>query len=340
MALVAEAPGYIQVFSDGSVKRFAPDIIAPSVNPTHGFMSKDVVIDSSKPITGRVFVPENISSKNAVPVLVYFHGGGFSIGSTTWSGYHYFLGGLSVTCKCVILSVDYRLAPEYKLPIAYEDCYSSLAWLCNAVSHEPWLQKADLSRVFLSGDSAGGNIAHHVAVKAIRDKACPIRVKGILPVHPYFGSEKRTKLEQETGDVGEVAMNDFFWGLSLPEGSNRDFYGCNFENGDLSKDEWARFPAVVVYVGGLDFLKERGVMYVEFLQKRIKGVKLVEAEEDTHVYHIFYPDSDASHLLQGLMNTKKQHKHKTNRGDYTTALAVDSTNLKRHRLGLDIYDYQ
>lgn len=302
MALVAEAPGYIQVFSDGSVKRFAPEIIPPSINPTHGFMSKDVVIDSSKPITARMFVPENLLSETALPVLVYFHGGGFSIGSTTWIGYHYFLGGLSVTGKCIVLSVDYRLAPEYKLPIAYEDCYSSLAWLCHAVSHEPWLQKADLSRVFLSGDSAGGNIAHHVAVKAIRDKACRVRVKGILPVHPYFGSEKRTKLEQETGDVGEVAMNDFFWGLSLPKGSDRDYYGCNIDNADLSKDEWSRFPAVVVYVGGLDFLKERGVMYAEFLQKRVKGVKLVEAKGDTHVYHIFHPDSDASRLLQKQMS--------------------------------------
>lgn len=59
---------------------------------------------------------------------------------------------------------------------------------------------------------------------------------------------------------------------------------------------------MLVYVGGLDFLKERGVMYAEFLKKRVKGVKLVEAKGDTHVYHIFHPDSDASRLLQKQMS--------------------------------------
>lgn len=303
MSIVAEAPGYIQVFSDGSVKRFAPEIAPPSIESSNGYMSKDVVIDSSKPITARIFLPENQTSTNALPVVVYFHGGGFSIGSTTWLGYHYFLGNLSSVCKSIVLSVDYRLAPEYKLPIAYEDCYSSLAWLSYAVKHEQWLQRADLSRVFLSGDSAGGNIAHQVAIRAIRDKTCQVRIKGFLPIHPYFGSEERTKLEADNGEAVEVAMNDMFWKLSLPEGSNRNYYGCNFEKTDLSKDEWDQFPAVVVYVAELDFLKERGVMYAEYLQKKmVKGVKLVEAAGESHVYHIFHPESEATYLLQKQMN--------------------------------------
>lgn len=305
MSLVAEAPGYLQVYSDGSVKRFAPEIVPASLESTNGYTSKDVIIDSSKPITGRLFLPNiaSIGSSSKFPVIVYFHGGGFCIGSTTWSGYHHFLGDLSVASQSIVLSVDYRLAPENRLPIAYEDCHSSLDWLVRQVGSEQWLEQADLSCLFLSGDSAGGNIVHHVATKAIQNNSChTIKIKGLLPIHPYFGSEQRTEKEKAEEAAEEVSSNDMFWRLSIPEGLNRDYYGCNFEKAELSAVELSQFPAVVVFVAGLDFLKERGVMYAEFLRKKgVKMVRLVETEGESHVFHVFYPKSEATRLLQQQM---------------------------------------
>ncbi|KAL3330146.1 hypothetical protein AABB24_034151 [Solanum stoloniferum] len=200
MSIVAEAPGYIQVFSDSSVKRFEPEIATASIEPSNDYMSKDVVIDSSKPIFGRMYLPES-SVHQHFPVLAYFHGGGFCIGSTTWLGYHVFLGDLSASSKSIILSVDYRLAPENRLPIAYEDCYSALEWLIKNIEFEPWLKRADLSQLFLSGDSAGWNIVHQVAIRAITNEVFRGRLKGLLPIHPYFGSEKRTELEMDNGSA-------------------------------------------------------------------------------------------------------------------------------------------
>lgn len=305
MSLVAEAPGYLQVYSDGSVKRFAPEIVPASLESTNGYTSKDVIIDSSKPITGRLFLPNiaSIGSSSKFPVIVYFHGGGFCIGSTTWSGYHHFLGDLSVASQSIVLSVDYRLAPENRLPIAYEDCSSSLDWLVRQVGSEQWLEQADLSCLFLSGDSAGGNIVHHVATKAIQNNSChTIKIKGLLPIHPYFGSEQRTEKEKAEEAAEEVSSNDMFWRLSIPEGLNRDYYGCNFETAELSAVELSQFPAVVVFVAGLDFLKERGVMYAEFLRKKgVKMVRLVETEGESHVFHVFYPESEATRSLQQQM---------------------------------------
>ncbi|KAL0311782.1 UNVERIFIED_CONTAM: SPX domain-containing protein 2 [Sesamum radiatum] len=192
------------------------------------YNSKDLIIHPSKPITARVFLPTDATttsdSLSQLPLLVYFHGGGFCIGSTTWLGYHVFLGNLSATAKTIVFSVDYRLAPENKLPIAYEDCYSALEWLSS--SSEPWLRQADLSSVFLSGDSAGGNIAHQVAIKAIKANILNIRIKGLVPIHPFFGSETRTELELADSSADAVAMNDMFWKLSLPDGCDRDFYGA------------------------------------------------------------------------------------------------------------------
>ncbi|KAI3468029.1 hypothetical protein Pfo_024692 [Paulownia fortunei] len=302
MSLVAEAPGFLQVFSNGAVKRFVPQTAAPSAelsNVSIRYKSKDVTIDPSKPITARIFLPDASDSPAQLPVLVYFHGGGFCIGSTTWLGYHIFLKNLSATAKTIVLSVDYRLAPENKLPIAYEDCYSALEWLSS--NSEPWLQHADLSSVFLSGDSAGGNIAHQVAIKAIKTNIFNIRIKGLLPIHPFFGSKIRTELEQADSSAEEVATNDMFWKLSLPEGSDRDFCGCNFDKGD---NEWSLFPAVLVFVAGLDFLKERGVMYADFLKRKgVKGVSLVEAEGESHVFHAWNPESEAAYLLQKQIST-------------------------------------
>ncbi|GAV80754.1 Abhydrolase_3 domain-containing protein, partial [Cephalotus follicularis] len=301
--IVAEAPGYLQVFSDGSVKRFAPERAHASLESSNGYQSKDVIVDPLKQITARLFLPNTSGSLNSLPVFVYFHGGGFCIGSSTWLGYHQFLGDFSVASKSIVLSIDYRLAPENRLPIAYDDCYTSLEWLSHQVDTEPWLAKADLSHVFLSGDSAGGNIAHQVAIKAMRKEICQVIIKGLLLIHPYFGSEKRTEKELADGAAGDVVMNDLFWRLSIPEGSDRDYFGCNFEMQEVSAAEWCQFPAVTVYIAGLDFLKERGVMYAEFLQKkRVKEVKLVEAEKESHVFHVFHPLSEATRLLQGQMS--------------------------------------
>ncbi|XVE53625.1 hypothetical protein DITRI_Ditri03aG0017700 [Diplodiscus trichospermus] len=305
MSIIAEVPGFIQVFSDGFVKRFAPEIASASQESAGGYKSKDVVIDPSKPVTGRIFLPDipGSCSCTLLPVLVYFHGGSFCIGSTTWLGYHHFLGDLCVVSKSIVLSIDYRLAPEHRLPTAYDDCYSSLEWLCTQVTSEPWFKDADLSHVFLSGDSAGGNIVHQVAVKAMRNNALQVNIKGLLLIHPYFGSDERTDRERADGAAGYVAMNDMFWKLSIPDWSNSDYFGCNFEKQEVSEAEWKEFPAVVVYVAGLDFLKERGTMYAEFLQrKEVKKVKLVETEGESHVFHVFYPKSEATSLLQQQMS--------------------------------------
>ncbi|XP_051137518.1 probable carboxylesterase 17 [Andrographis paniculata] len=311
MSLVAEAPGFIQVFSNGTVKRFAPQTVPASASaewsgvvssttPTFKYKSKDVIIDSSKPITARIFFPDVSASPRKLPLVVYFHGGGFCIGSTSWVGYHNFLAGLSAVAKAIVLSVDYRLAPENKLPAAYDDCYAALRWLGS--SQEPWLKQADLSRVFLSGDSAGGNIVHQLAVKTLiaGENVPGVVIGGLIPIHPYFGSRARTELEQAAASAEEVAMNDMFWKLSLPEGSDRDYDGCNFEKRAFpAAAEWRDFPAVMVFVAEGDFLKERGVMYAEFLRKKgVEKVRVVEAMGEQHVFHVWNPESEATFLLQ------------------------------------------
>ncbi|KAL9230260.1 hypothetical protein vseg_005636 [Gypsophila vaccaria] len=310
MSLIFEAPRFLHVFSDGSVKRFAPHIALASPDSCELYKSKDIIIDECNPLTARIFFPNtptiltnDATSSLKLPILVYFHGGGFCIGSTTWLNYHVFLGHLASEASLIVVSVDYRLAPENRLPIAYLDAYNSLEWLIKNHISDPWLKQGDLSRVFLSGDSAGANIAHNVVISVIKNKLQGVTIKGLLPIHPFFGSEIRTLQETDASNADEVKSNDMFWKLSIPSGSTRDYFGCNFECNEVDDMEWGRFPRVIVFVAGLDFLMERGVMYVQYLRKKnVKEVELVEAKNEGHIYHVYYPQSDATCLLRCQMS--------------------------------------
>ncbi|KAI3442152.1 Abhydrolase_3 domain-containing protein [Psidium guajava] len=272
MSTGAEIPVFLRVLSNGSVERFVPEIAPASTDSSAGYFSKDVTIDPSNPITARIFIPNAPATSSAC-------------------------------LPCVVFSVDYRLAPENRLPVAYEDCYASLEWLSRAKGTDPWLKRSDLSRLFLSGDSAGANIAHNVAIRALQDATCPVSITGLILIHPYFGSERRTETESADEGGKDVGSNDLFWRLSIPEGSNRDYPGCNFEMARMSAEEWHRFLAVAVHVAELDFLKERGVMYAEFLKGQgVKEVELVEAKGEQHVYHVFHPKSEATSLLHKQMS--------------------------------------
>lgn len=251
MSLIIEFPGGFQLFSDGSYKHLDHEVIAASSSTEtscDGYKFKDVTIDSLKPITARMFLPDVPESvvHQQLPLLVHFHGGAFCFGTTTWPVYHTILGNLSVISKAIIFSVDYRLAPDHKLPVTFDDCYASLEWLITTSknrgggdsSDQQWLQRADFSRVFLLGDSAGANIVHQVATRAIQDEAFNVKIKGLLSIHPLFGSENKTESEMANDRPASYsAAIDMLWKLSLPDGVNHDYYGCNFESKQLSANE-------------------------------------------------------------------------------------------------------
>lgn len=302
MSIIAESPGFIQFLSDGSVKRFLLPVTPASPEFTDSFKSKDIVINATTPVTARIFLPEDQKPGHRLPVVVYYHGGGFCFGSTTWSGFHTFLGGLCVKSQAIIVSVDYRLAPEHRLPAAYDDCYSSVQWLASNASLEPWLETADLSRVFLAGESAGANIVHNVMIRLAQNDVSGVDIKGLMIIHPYFSSEARVQAELADEAKEATKISDLLWQLSLPEGSSRDHPFSNFARGELLDEAWRRFPAVKVFVAGLDLLKERGLLYAEFLKGKGLDVEVVMAEDQIHAFHLFHPNTEATHLLQSQLS--------------------------------------
>lgn len=167
-SVVEEIEGLIKVHNDGHVER--PQIVpcvTSALTPELNVISRDMVIDNVTNTWARFYVP--ISQKK-LPLMVYFHGGGFCVGSAAWSCYHDFLARLAAKVGCLIMSVNYRLAPENPLPAPYDDGLKALMWVKQQVLHqykgsEWWTAKCNFSSVFLAGDSAGANIAYNVATR-------------------------------------------------------------------------------------------------------------------------------------------------------------------------------
>jgi acetyl esterase len=118
----------------------------------------DTTVAGSTP--ARIYRPE---VEGPVPTVVFFHGGGFVIGDLdTHDGVCRLL---SKDVGAVVVSVDYRLAPESRFPVAVEDCYAALTWVAEHIDD----YGADASRIAVGGDSAGGNLAAVCAQQAHTD---------------------------------------------------------------------------------------------------------------------------------------------------------------------------
>ncbi|CAL5073980.1 unnamed protein product [Urochloa decumbens] len=116
-----------------------------------------------------------------------------------------------VAARVIVVSVRYRLAPEHPLPAAYDDAWAALRWVASGA--DPWLaDHGDLCRVFLSGVSAGANIAHNIAIAAGTTPAAAVRIEGVILLHPSFASEQRAEEEDEEF----WRCNKVRWGVIFP----------------------------------------------------------------------------------------------------------------------------
>ncbi|KZV44469.1 putative carboxylesterase 15-like [Dorcoceras hygrometricum] len=276
---VDECRGVLRVYSDGSIWRSNKPSFDVPVRDNGSILWKDVPFGSTNSLQLRLYKPASpLAAK--LPVFYYIHGGGFCIGSRTWPNCQNYCFKLALELQAVVISPDYRLAPENRLPAAIEDGYAAVKWLQQqATAEEPdkWLTDvADFSRVFISGDSAGGNIAHHLAVqlRAGSPELSPIRVRGYVYLAPFFGGTARTKFEAEgpKGATLNLELIDRFWRLSIPVGETTDHPLVN-PFGPVSPNlEEIELDPILVVVGGSDLLKDRAKEYADKLKRWGKGL--------------------------------------------------------------------
>ncbi|KAL6880185.1 hypothetical protein ACP4OV_011750 [Aristida adscensionis] len=313
--VVEDCLGQVQLLSDGTVRRPPAELVLhgdaalPSGAPVQW---KDVVYDEARSLRLRMYVPCAAGAKKH-PVLVYFHGGGFCVGSFATPLFHAACLRLAAELPAVVLSADYRLAPEHRLPAALDDAGALFSWLRAqaAVATDQWLAgAADFGRVFVSGDSAGANIAHHVAVRLGSGSlaAAPARVAGCVLLWPYFGGEERTASESAAATCAAdgfltLALSDQMWRMALPAaGATRDHPAANPFGPDSPPLGATELPPLLVAAGERDMLVDRIRDYVARLKAMGKErVELVEFAGMGHAFSIFQPESEASAELVSVV---------------------------------------
>lgn len=124
--------------------------------------TKDLTINKTNKTWLRLFLPKIAinNPQNQLPLIVFFHGSGFILASAGSTIFHDFCVQMADTIGAVVASVEYRLAPEHRLPAAYDDAVEALFWIRKR--EDEWLKKyVDFSKCYVMGNSAGGTIAYH-----------------------------------------------------------------------------------------------------------------------------------------------------------------------------------
>ncbi|KDP22356.1 hypothetical protein JCGZ_26187 [Jatropha curcas] len=269
---------------DGTYTRLLhfPSVPAtPDPNTTTSpVLTKDIPINPTRQTWLRIYLPRRAlhsSSGNKLPLVFYYHGGAFVFFSAASNLAHDFCLTMTAQLDAVVISVEYRLAPENRLPAAYEDAMEALH--CIKSSQENWLTEyTDLSNCFLMGSSAGGNIAYHAVLRASEQvqKLDPLKIKGLVLHHPYFGGKERTgsELKMAKDPILPLPGSDFMWELSLPVGADRDHEYSNPMAGNWSRMcECIRGVGVRVLVTGCygDPLIDRQMEFAKLLEENEVG---------------------------------------------------------------------
>uniref|UniRef100_A0A2N9EBN0 Alpha/beta hydrolase fold-3 domain-containing protein n=1 Tax=Fagus sylvatica TaxID=28930 RepID=A0A2N9EBN0_FAGSY len=287
--------------SDGTVNRHLINLFSikssPSETPINGVKSFDITVDSSRNLWFRLYTPAPTTTETSLPIIIYFHGGGFAFMAANSKTYDEFCQKLAREIPSIVVSVNYRLSPEHKYPCQYEDGFDVLKFIDEA-KFEEFPQNANMKHCFLAGDSAGANLAHHVALKACDYKFLQLQVIGIISLQPFFGGEERT--ESETKLVGappiSVELTDWMWKAFLPEGSDRDHAAANVFGSNSVDISGMKFPATIMFVGGFDPLQDWQKKYYEWLKRSGKEVYLIEYPNAFHTFYLF-PELPESSLM-------------------------------------------
>ncbi|XP_078173505.1 putative carboxylesterase 8 [Carex rostrata] len=278
---------------DGTITR--PFVPQSPPNPNPPVLSKDLPLNPSRGTYLRLYLPIAAASPDQkLPVLLFFHGGGFVLFSPSDATYHASCEAMAASLPALVISASYRLAPETRLPGAYDDAAEAILWVqsqaANPASADPWLlTHGDFSKFFVMGSSSGGNIAYHAGLRAKSMDLCPIHLSGVIINQPYFGGIERTESEEasEEDPVVPLRSNDMLWRLTLPIGSDRDHEFANPVKAGL--DEAVGMVRCMVLGLKGDPLFDRQKLFADALEK--KGVEVVKKLDGSgfHAMELFVP---------------------------------------------------
>ncbi|NUZ05991.1 alpha/beta hydrolase [Piscinibacter koreensis] len=220
----------------------------------------------------RLYRPLHADSQAALPVLVYFHGGGWVIGDL--ETHDTLCRELANGAACAVVAVDYRMGPEHRFPAAVDDCIAATRWVA---SHAAALG-VDAARLAVGGDSAGGNLAAVVAIAA-RDGGGPAIAYQLL-IYPATDA-RRGHPSHTTNGEGYLLTRDtmqYFHDHYIDDAA----HDLDWRASPLLHPDLARLPPALLLTAGFDPLRDEGLDYADALTAAGNRVSYVCYERQIH----------------------------------------------------------
>jgi acetyl esterase len=274
MARLSERPPYETLSAPEARELFlaAREVLAPDPPPVAEIRELSASGPTGAALPLRLYRGAATASGDALPALVYFHGGGWVIGDL--DTHDSLCRHLANAARCIVVAVDYRLAPEHKFPAAVEDCFAATSW----IAQEAAALGVDRERLAVGGDSAGGNLAAVVSLIA-RDRGGPnLRCQALL--YP-------------TVECGMThASHDRFAEGYLLTRPTMKWFREHYLRGPADVEDWRASPLraadlsgvapALVLTAGNDVLRDEGEAYARRLQEAGIAVQLRHFPDQIH----------------------------------------------------------
>lgn len=245
--------------------------------------SRDLTLDvpGGPAIPARLYEPEGVGAD--APLLVFFHGGGFVLGSLdTHANTAKFTARRA---RCKVLAVGYRKAPEHRFPAAYEDCLAALRW---AIAHAGELG-CDPSRVAVGGDSAGGNLAVAAALGLSRDEPGPV---GAWLIYPLVDTDITAYPSADLFEAGPLLTKQNALDMVhhyAPSGQDL----LDPRVSVVHAENLDQLPATYIATAGMDPIRDQAERFAEQLEAAGVDVTLERLENMPHGFDILLVDGGA-----------------------------------------------
>ena len=280
LGLVAKSPypEFHTVSPEEAREIFEQTAPALNIRPENVYRSEDLWIDGiDGDIPIRIYTPHAPAAHEKFPILVFYHGGGFVIGSL--DSYDSLCRALANRAECIVISVDYRLAPEQKFPAAVNDALGAYQWVSDH-AHE---LDGDATRLAIAGDSAGGNVTAVTAIR-IRDEGEVVPLLQVL-IYPVLDATPERFSHHEFAEGMLLTRSNILWFYDhymnvLDDAQNP------YLSPILTEDLSGLAPALII-VAGHDPLRDEGIEYAGRLKEAGVAVEFCNYEGMIHGFLSF-----------------------------------------------------
>ena len=260
----------------------------------------------------RIYTPRDkkLARSGKLPILVYLHGGGWTLGSI--ASYDSITRALADEIPALVISVDYRLAPEHPFPAGTEDAYLAMEWVARNAEEIG----GDPARIAVAGDSGGGNLATVTARKAKRAGISIVFQALFFPSTDISRTDSPSYDQYGQGYLLTKKSVESFRKFYLP--NPHDWTNPDASPLRASNDDLAVLPPTLIIVAGCDPLREEGIAYARKLRDNGVPVTCRTEEEMIHGFLSFY-NSALTPALSHRVEPILQHAADAIREAFTTS---------------------